>query len=501
MKFQAISTFLGVALLLLSALAQAQENKLLERSFWKSKPSLEEVQTLVAAGNKPAALNSNAFDPLVYALLEDAPEPILHYLLQAPGNNIEKRTHDGRTYLFWSAYANNLSFTKHLLDQGAKTDVLDDHGYTVLNFVASTGGQNPDLYNLLIHYDKALLRQKTRTGANALLLLLPHLSSPRMIEYLTQQGLDLNGTDLLGNNAFYYAAKGGQLDMLNWLLQSGVRADNINATGENAIMAAAMGMRRHSNNLEVFEYLADKQLDPACVSTTGNTPLLTYAANGEHTKVFDFLLAAGNRVDHTDDLGNTALMAAAKSNSPEVVQLLLNQSKNINARNKEGLSALSLAVAYNKASVVKALIEAGADVQVADEQGNTLLYYVLLAYSAETTDAFNEKLNLLEQQGLSLNSVQAEENNLFHLAAKANALALLERAHASGVPVNARNLAGLTPLHLAAMRATNTETLRYLVSIGADVTATTDFGETPYALALENEMLTKQKVPLTFLKP
>ena len=65
--------------------------------------------------------------------------------------------------------------------------------------------------------------------------------------------------------------------------------------------------------------------------------------------------------------------------------------------------------------------------------------------------------------------------------------------------VNEVNSEGLTALHQAAMKAKDDQLLKYLISIGADKKATTDFEDTAYALASENEFLQKHNVPLNFL--
>lgn len=479
----------------------AQENTLLARSFWKNKPSLEVVQEKVGAGNDPSALNRYAFDPLVYALLENASMPVLNYLLSQEGNTVNKLTHDGRTYIFWAAYANNLLFTKYLLSQGAKTDVIDDHGYTVLNFAASTGLQNPKLYDVLLQHDPKLLHAKNRSGANALLLLLPQLKNPEMVYYFAQKGLELKSTDTEGNNAFYYTAKGGNLEMLDFILAEGIPHNTFNTKGENAVMAAARGMRRHSNSLEVFQYLESKGLALNSTNHNGATPLLAYANSGEDAEVLSYFLARGNKPNHTDQEGNNALMLAAKNSSLAAVRLLISATKNINKANKKGETALSNAVRYNHAEVVDVLLNAGAEVNTKDTEGNTLVYYLLNTYQPEATDAFEQKLHSLQSQGINLKAPQANGNTFFHLAADLNQLPLLKKAHALGLDVNAKNDEGLTPLHLLAMKASNEMTLQYLISIGANHRSTTSFGESAYELASENEQLKNNKVDLNFLKP
>ena len=50
------------------------------------------------------------------------------------------------------------------------------------------------------------------------------------------------------------------------------------------------------------------------------------------------------------------------------------------------------------------------------------------------------------------------------------------------------------------MTAKNTKILEYLLSKGASKKATTDFGETAYDLALENEILEAKQIDINFLK-
>jgi len=66
--------------------------------------------------------------------------------------------------------------------------------------------------------------------------------------------------------------------------------------------------------------------------------------------------------------------------------------------------------------------------------------------------------------------------------------------------VNAKNAEGLTALHKAAMMSKDDSILQYLISIGAKKDVKTNFDETAYDLAHENELLSKQKVSVEFLK-
>ena len=91
-------------------------------------------------------------------------------------------------------------------------------------------------------------------------------------------------------------------------------------------------------------------------------------------------------------------------------------------------------------------------------------------------------------------------NTWAHMAVAEGEMALLEKAMELGVDINQKNEDGMTPLHLAAMNAKNKGLLAVLIEKGADKTILTDFEESAYDLANENEALSKIGVDLGFLK-
>ena len=98
----------------------AQEGNIFhDRSFWKTNPSITVIDKKIAEGNNTSALNKNAFDAVSFALLEKVDTKTIQYLLSKKGNDVNKLTHDGRTYLFWAAYKDNLEMMRFLVKNGA----------------------------------------------------------------------------------------------------------------------------------------------------------------------------------------------------------------------------------------------------------------------------------------------------------------------------------------------------------------------------------------------
>ena len=106
----------------------------------------------------------------------------------------------------------------------------------------------------------------------------------------------------------------------------------------------------------------------------------------------------------------------------------------------------------------------------------------------------------LEKSGVDFKELQKDGNSILHLAVSKNDLKLLQKLEKYEIDVNAVNEEIMTPLHKAALIAKDDKILKYLVEKGADVTIKTEFNETAYDLASENEVLQKNAINIDFLK-
>jgi ankyrin repeat protein len=479
----------------LSFVSIAQEkNIFLERSFWKTNPSIEIIDQKIEEGNNVSSLNNNAFDGVVYAILENVDNKTIKYMLSKKGNNVNKKTHDGRTYIFWAAYKGNVEIMKFVFSKGAKTTIIDTHGNTFLNFAASTGQLKKEVYDYSFKIGADITKEKNHDGANALLLIAPHLKDYKTVAYFIANGASLNDKDEAGNGIFEYAAKAGNTYFLKVLLEKGVKK------GENAMIFASKGFGRKKNTLETYKFLESLGVKPNVVDNKGRNPLHAIAYNDKNLSTYTYFINKGVVLNLQDNDGNSPFMNAANSNSLEVVKFLSKQIKNINQKNNNGLSALTMAVNRNTVNVVNFLIEKGADINTKDKEGNTLSYYLLNNYRENKTEAFTAKLTILQKNGLIINKLQNSKNTLLHIATQRNNLALLKALAIFKIDVNAINKENLSALQIAAMKGKDDTIIKYLISIGADKKIKTDFGESIYDLASENEILKKKNINITYLK-
>lgn len=472
-----------------------QKNTFLDQSFWKTSPDVATIQAEISKGNNPSQLNPASFDPVVLAINAGAPNESIKFLLTQPGNDVNKLTHDSRTYVFWAASRGNVEIIEYLLSKGAKTNVQDSHGYSPLNFAANGGQPNTKVYDLFLKSGVDLKTDLTHDGANALLVASASAKDFSLLDYFVSKGLSLNSVDANGNTAFNYAVRNGNIEMLKALVAKGVKYN------DNAMIMAAQGSRGGANTLALYQFLEGLKINPNAVGKNGENVLHALVRKPKQDEIIAYFMSKGADINKADLEGTTPFMnAAATNNDVALLTSLLANVKNINQVNKKGQSALTLAVRNNTPEVVSLLLAKGADLTIVDANGDNLAAYLVQGYSPQRAELFEAKSKLLVEKGLKLDALQKNGNTLYHLAMAKDDLALLKRLESLKLDVNSKNAEGLTVLHKAAMTAKSDEILKYLMSIGAKKEITTEFKETAFDLAKENEYLSKNKVSVEFLK-
>lgn len=502
MKKQLFISFALAATFFVSA---QQKNTLLEQSFWKTTPDLAAVQAEIAKGNNPSESNSRSFDPVVMAINSDASTAIIKFLLEQPGNSVNKPTHDNRVYLHWAAGKGNLEVIEYLIAKGSDINLEDSHGSYPITSAISSGQKNTAIYDAFF---KAGIdpKKKYQNGANLLLLGIASDKDLTITNYLITKGLSLKDVDNGGNTAINYVARTGNVALIKTLLEKGVKYN------DNALIFAAQGSRRNSNPIEVYQYLVnDLKLKPTVLSTDDETVLHFLVTKPKQTENINYFLSKGVDINKADKEGTTVLMKAVTARDTEALELILPKIEDINVQNAKGESAITLAVTSGTPQTVEILLNKGADAKITNKEGNNLGVYLVQSYrpqmnrgpeggNAPKEDPFAAKMKLLQNKGLDLAAPQKDGSTLYHFAILKNDLTLLKKLADLKIDINAKNKDGLTALHKAAMISQDDVILKYLISIGAKNDIKTEFDETAYALAKENETLNKNNVSVEFLK-
>jgi hypothetical protein len=155
----------------------------------------------------------------------------------------------------------------------------------------------------------------------------------------------------------------------------------------------------------------------------------------------------------------TQLLKAIHDRDPEAVRAAIAAGAEVNAPGAFNRRPLHEAATQSH-DALAVLLEHGADPNVSDDDGRTPLH---LANSTSTPVLLQHKADWL--------ATDKSGNTALHTAAEDDAR-MCQQLIEAGMPVDARNNAGLSPLHFAVLNG-NQNGIEYLLSRGANVNAET----------------------------
>jgi ankyrin repeat protein len=270
------------------------------------------------------------------------------------------------------------------------------------------------------------------------------------------------------------------------------------------------------NSVEMLQMIIDAGASLEAKDKQGKSAL-AYSLSGHDelaSPMVKALLAAGAKVNVTDNNGVTPLMLAARAESGEVIKALLGAGAVVNAKDNQGQAALTYAVGEpnsgeTSGGAVDELIAAKADVNVTGLSGETPLMLAAKSGDAKTVQsllAAGAAVNAKNNQGQTalLFATDESRNSTFNvvkllIAAKANVNEVNERKQTAlmlaairgnfesvklllseGVPVNVKDKDGLTPLMYAVWGSSNSnlDIVQSLLAAGAKVNESDNEGKT-----------------------
>ena len=181
----------------------------------------------------------------------------------------------------------------------------------------------------------------------------------------------VNITDKNGLSVLHNAVHQGNPHVVNRLIQAGA---NVNAISGNS--------EQITPNINKNSSYPSHQLLYA-----NRTSPLIYAALGGAADCMELLINAGADVNFQDEMGNTALHAAAAHGFADCVQVLIKAGADINKQTNMGLTPLHFTLKYDAADCMELLINAGADINTATKLGESPLYLAVVLNAINCTKA------------------------------------------------------------------------------------------------------------------
>jgi ankyrin repeat protein len=398
-------------------------------------------------------------------------QPALGALI-AGNADVNEPQQDGATALHWAVHYDDVSTAKRLIDAGADPAAANRAGATPMRLATING-------------------------------------SAAMIELLLDAGVDPN-TPLTehGDTALMMAARTGVTEAIELLLGRGAAIDAVETWGGTTALVWAIAEHHPAAAALLIEHGADVNVVSKAVTGRGR------GAEGRAPEDFD---PAAEPVSYGNG-GLTPLHFAAREGELEAARMLLAAGANVNAIAADGKNPLNLAIYNGHYELAEWLIDGAADVNQADAAGFPPLFWAVDRRNMEWNPGFPwvqtaDPLRLIEKlleagaepdtyvdgTPVSRRNFGGSPRILFATAlmraAYSGDVALVRLLLEHGADPLVRNRDNETPLLAAAgygwidgysqghSNQERLETIKLLISLGADVNFACDHGITPLMVA------------------
>ncbi|KAE9375050.1 ankyrin [Stipitochalara longipes BDJ] len=389
-------------------------------------------------------------------------------------------TYSGATALYLACRAQNVGIVELLLAKGA--DVNQTSEWKVTNRNACGGRVREEPVRLPIH---GIVMGWNSTN---------NIASQRVLRLLVNAGADIEAQDEDRDTTLLSLFRDcndpdADFVVVNGILQAGGNVLALDKNGDSALHRCLGG----SKDLRVLTALFDHGAHVDVVGQGGNTVLHTAMTNSglkaKEAPMFDIinlLLEKGARCDVKNNDGITAIEWAAgshncsletftvllqacsdvetikrcmwklctwkeKTDTPEYIRLLQRFGVSLEERDDNGATVLLKSTESKQ--LFTAFLECGADLKAVDFKGRGVLYYFVSGRPHDQPHESLQRLVDMVDMGLDPLVVDYEGNNLLHVRAKIYQVeeiddVFIQKLLEYGVPANAKNNLGMTPLHV-----------------------------------------------------
>lgn len=407
--------------------------------------------------------------------------------LMAAGVGVNARSGDGSTALHWAAQNGDVALAELLIRKGAKVNAATDLAVTPL-WVAASNSNTAMIERLL--QAGADPNIAPPTGHTALMMA-ARQGNAQAVKALLEHGADPNAREAAeGQTALMWAAAARHADVVRLLLaaHADVRARAKSWTQrmvlccqlyggdhENEAMVPVGGytpllFTAQSGDVDTAKLLLAAGADVNDKAPDGESAVVIAAHMGQ-SDVGAFLLGAGADAN-ASGAGYSALHIAAARGDVVLAQALLAHGADPNARATKGTptkrvrsghevdqrlagaTPFILAAGSGQLEVMKLLVAKGADPSIRTQDGRTALMVLAGESTTEGPDLHDaqaaQAIRLAVQLGTPVNqTLPPEGDTALHVAATWRRDLVVQALVDSGADLNARNLAGQTPLTAA----------------------------------------------------
>lgn len=434
-----------------------------------SNGQLEVIQLLFTRGADSKVTNAQHATPLhkaaSYGHLESA-EKLLEI-----GADINAPGYRGCPPLTSAATTGQSAMVKFLLDQGANTMAGQDGGWLPIHAAAYNG--HLDVVRHLLDYGSPL-DDTNNNVEKAPLSCAAGECHINIVEFLLNNGVEVNTRDRFGWTPLHYAAQRNNQTLTGTLLDHGATIDATTTDGQTPFHIAI-----ENGCLEIAEYLTRHGAN-ITAERPGKWTSLHLAALFDHQKLIPFLLRHGaNIFAQISERNATPLYVAVSKRNYAATRALCEHGDTLqfSMTTDWGLTPLQYAAMNGLAGFVDLLMEHGADPTFGGLVSTTPLYLAAKwgeeeivrnlvhsqadfnalcgsNYSPFHAAAFGGRISILEilakEQKLASLGPDCEGRSALHLAARGGRVSMFELLLEAGCDPRLRDSRNRTVLHYAA---------------------------------------------------
>ncbi|XP_067653208.1 putative ankyrin repeat protein RF_0381 [Haliotis asinina] len=391
------------------------------------------------------------------------------------GADISKEDDDGENILHVSCQGGNVDIVKYVLKHNVLyINSTDDKGIAPLLLAAGYG--NKLVFHFLIERGADTFT-KDSTNRNVL-----HWAcrggSVKIVNYIiTQNIVDINGSDENNMTPLLLAAYHGKIDVFGLLIEKGANTLAVNQKRRNSLHLSSAG-----GHVDTVKYvLKHTSVDIDSKDYGEMTPVLIAVSHGKN-EVFHILVKNGADLSVIDEDGDNILHLACRGGHVKIVNYILMQNiVDINAKNSDGETPVMLAANSGEREVfdILLLLESGADPSLVNRDGDNALHLACMRGDEEIVK------HVLKLHSLNINCRGSKGRTPLLLAAEYDSYNVFELLLESGADPSAVNRNGDNILHVAC-KGDREEIVKHVLKLHTlDINCRGDKGKTPLLVSAE----------------
>lgn len=332
---------------------------------------------------------------------------VLHYLagtddidmveyMVSKGADVNLRDVENQTTPIWIAcQTGNFCMMKTLIFLGAKLDMTDRSGDTLINYTAQIGNQDR-IHKLMLAGANIEVRDKSgRTP----LLSACIWGKDDMVVYLLDRGADINAMDNNGNNALHVVMSEAEgAETVRVLIEHGVDVNHKNSSGQVPwFLLRRPGHDVESGVIDNLKLVLQAGADITVRNNSGDS-ILHIAADLGSVEVGKLAIQYGADINWVDNNGQSPLnrciapsFSTIKPYAPELIDFLIAQGADVNLADAQKKTPLHNAASRGDAAIIQRLIDSGAQCDCKDALGKIPADYIPSDKKAELLPLFEKK--------------------------------------------------------------------------------------------------------------